>query len=109
MLADLVLLGLATWRLTKLVQDERGPFAVLERIREALGIGHDADGQPFFWPDTELGRLLSCHWCGSVWAAIGLVGLYLLVPKAGIVLALPLALSALSIGWEEVVNGKGER
>ena len=106
MLADLVLLGLATWRLTKLVQDERGPFAILARIRALFGIGHDEEGQPLSWPDTELGRLASCHWCGSIWAAVGLVGLYLLVPKVGIILALPLALSALSIGWEEVVNGK---
>ncbi len=106
--ADLLLLGLATWRLTSLLQDERGPYAILARFRERFGVEHDEEGEPVSWPDTEPGRLLRCPLCGSVWVGAGLVGLYAWQPYLGVLLALPFALSAIAVGLEVVIDGKSE-
>ncbi len=101
---ELTLLALATWRLTHLLLFERGPLAVLARGRSLLGVQHEANGEPYAWPETEFGRLLSCHWCSSVWVGLGLAGLYLLAPPVALVVALPLALSAVVIVVEEVMD-----
>lgn len=105
-LVDLIILALATWRLVLLVQQERGPFAGFTRLRERLGVAHDEDGAPISWPDTELGRLIRCCWCGSVWVGIGLAGVYMAWPMAATVLALPFALSAGALIVEVIVDGK---
>jgi hypothetical protein len=106
-LTEVVILCLACWRLSHLVQYERGPLAVFARIRHLAAVHHDADGEPLSWPDTELGRLVCCLWCGSVWVGAGLVGLYLYAPNVAIILSLPLALSAAAIVIQEVTDGKG--
>jgi hypothetical protein len=93
----LTILALATWRITSIVQGERGPWAICERIRERMGIEHDEDGHPISYPDTELGRLTSCPLCGSVWVGAGLAGVHLAWPLALEVVCLPFALSALAI------------
>ena len=96
-LVMLLILALATWRITSILQGERGPWAVFERIRERMGIEHDEDGHPTSYPDTELGRLTSCPLCGSVWIGACLAGVYFASPVAGLLLALPFTLSALAI------------
>ena len=96
-LVDVVVLGLAAWRIGSLVHYERGPYRAFQRLRERLGIAHNGDGEPIAWPDTESGRLLACLDCGSVWVGAGLVGLYLWSPGVAILLALPFALSAIAI------------
>jgi hypothetical protein len=101
-LADVLVLGLATWRIVNLLQRERGPMAILTRMRAALGVSHDEAGEPVGWPDTELGLLVRCPWCLSVWVGVGLAGVYLLWPGLGVALALPFALSAMALavgGW----------
>lgn len=91
---DFVILALATWRIGSLLGYERGPYGILQRMRERLGIAHDEDGEPCAWPDTEMGQLWRCLDCLSVWVGLGLVGLYLLSPGVAVVLAAPFALSA---------------
>lgn len=99
---NILVLALAAWRLTELVQYERGPWAIFTRLRKRLGVTHDEDGKPISWPDTELGRLARCVYCGSVWTATGLVGLHILAPLLAFYLALPFALSAAAILIAEV-------
>jgi hypothetical protein len=55
----LVLGSLATFRLSHLLTKERGPFAVFERIRNALPGGR---GSAKEW--------LSCIWCFSLTASV---------------------------------------
>ena len=104
-LVELVVLALATWRLGRLVQFERGPGAIFIRLRELAGVEHDEDGKPTSYPDTELGILARCLDCGSVWIGVGLAGLYLLAPGPALVVALPLALSGAAVGLEVMVDG----
>ncbi len=107
-LVELVVLGLACWRLASLAQFERGPFAVFTRLRGRFGVEHDEDGLPVSWPDGEVGRMARCIRCGSVWVGVGLAGLYLWWPVAATLLALPFALSAVAIALEVIFDGTGE-
>ena len=106
-LVELVVLCLACWRLTHMVQYERGPLGVFARVRSLVSIGHDADGEAIAWPDTEIGHLARCLWCGSVWVGMGLVGLYYWRPDIALAASLPFALSAAAIAIQGVTDGKG--
>lgn len=52
---------LATWRISRLVAKEDGPFDVVLRARARAGT-------------SVLGRLMDCPYCVSVWAALPLAG-----------------------------------
>lgn len=80
----LVLLGLATWRLSSLLVHERGPFDVFGRIRHATGA--DRVGEM-----GEIQELFSCVWCMSIW-----VGLFLYVVRIPLLLYV-LAASTIAI------------
>ena len=54
--ARFVLASLATWRVTHLLAEEDGPADVVVRLRAELGTG-------------QLGRLMDCFYCMSVWVA----------------------------------------
>ncbi|MBI1173270.1 DUF1360 domain-containing protein [bacterium] len=47
---------LATWRLCHLIAHEDGPFGAIARLRRAAGAG-------------ELGHLMDCPYCLSLWIA----------------------------------------
>ena len=97
---DFLILSLATWRIASLLIAERGAFDVFVKLRKAVGIGHDAEGQPNLYPDTMLADLFSCVRCMSVWVGIVLTLVYVFVPSMlWLWLCLPLALSAAAIGF----------
>ena len=49
--------ALATWRVTHLLANEDGPADAIVRIREKLG-------------ESQLGALMDCFHCTSMWVAI---------------------------------------
>jgi hypothetical protein len=49
--------ALATWRLTHLLANEDGPADAIARLRERLGT-------------SELGQLMDCFHCASIWVAM---------------------------------------
>jgi len=51
------LAALATWRVTHLLVHEDGPAETIARLREHLG-------------DSQLGALMDCFYCTSMWVAI---------------------------------------
>ena len=51
------LAALATWRVTHLLVNEDGPADVIVRVREKLG-------------DSQLGALMDCFQCASMWVAL---------------------------------------
>lgn len=82
---------LSTWRLTKAITEEEGPFRLFLKIRASL----PTDGKRGW-----LGRGINCHWCVSFWIGL-LIGLALTTPVIyGSFYGL--AFSTLSITFDEV-------
>jgi len=107
-IVEFAVLGLAAWRITRLVLYERGPAGLFTWFRSKIGVEHNDEGEPTTYPDSELGRLVACLDCGSVWAGLGLVGLYLLSPWVATLVALPFALSAAAIVIGRWIDGKSQ-
>ena len=96
----LLVMALATWRISCLFFYDNGPWDVFERLRYRVGVYKEP--QPFW------GKQFSCLWCMSLWAGLvcGIAG-FLWWP-----ILLPFALSGaamlLSYGgriiWKEMVE-----
>ncbi|WP_210650154.1 DUF1360 domain-containing protein [Nocardioides sp. SYSU D00065] len=78
--------GLATYRLVKLVRDDR----ITEPVRDAV---EERNGPP---EKSKLTYLLSCPWCLSIYAGAALTLARRRWPVATSLVARPLALSALT-------------
>lgn len=76
---ELIMLGLAVWRLTSLLKDEAGPWNVFGKLRSLLRTENE---ESFF------GKLFGCHFCLSMWSAAITYGLYVTCPVIPIILAL---------------------
>lgn len=102
---DLLVLALATWRLSSLLADEPGPWDIFETIRDKLGIVYldgsltgEREGK------NELARTVLCTWCNSLYmSGLGWVALYALLGPVAIWIALPFALSAAAIYVERFI------
>lgn len=94
------LIALAVWRLGHLLARERGPYAILTRWRESIGIQHE-DDEPSSW-SGELAEWLMCAYCRGILLAIMLTVTWFLVPW--LVWALAAAALALMVGkfWQEM-------
>lgn len=64
-----LIIALATWRLTRMLVDDDGPWHIFTRLRESVGIEHDDDGFHSKVPDTSIAQLFDCPFCMSVWTA----------------------------------------
>lgn len=65
-LLPLVEWGLATWRLSRMLVKEQGPYHIFERLRRATGIEYES-GDVLSYPDWNP---LHCVYCTSVWVAL---------------------------------------
>lgn len=93
----LLILSLATWRLSSLIVNEKGPFGVFLSARKLAGIIHDEDGKPLQVPERFFAELVSCIWCTSVWIGMFWAAFYFLSPTLAVAIALPFCLSAMAI------------
>ena len=84
----IVLIALATWRVTSMLVQEDGPFTIFRRVRRLWGIQHDDTGCIFNVPDNNMAKLFSCQWCMSVWIGPALYGLWFIAPVAILLLAI---------------------
>jgi hypothetical protein len=91
-MTELVTLVLATWRLSSLLAQEAGPFDAFARLRLAVGVWYDDDGEPH--GRSVLAQGITCVWCNSVWVGVVLALAWRFAPVAAFWVALPLALSA---------------
>lgn len=94
---DLLIYGLATWRLASLFVQEDGPFDVFVKLRELAGIEHDENKEPYIIPDNFFAGILSCVWCCSMWAALLWGVIYLLFPVWSLKIAMVFAFSTIAI------------
>lgn len=84
-ITSLTLISLATFRLSYMLVNEAGPFNVFGYLRawsRETVVTVDADGTPHTvtQPRNELGRLLECPYCASVWCAIWFTLLWTVTP-----------------------------
>lgn len=89
-----MIVALAVWRITHMVNEEDGPFDVIVKLRMKLGTEYD-------WENNEVGTTwistgVLCHMCVSFW--VGLLGALVLVNPANVLtfFVVGLALSAMS-------------
>jgi len=101
---ELLILILATWRLSSLLVSEAGPGDVFARLRHWAGVRYDDVGQPY--GINLLARGLVCVWCVSVWIGAGWAVLHYFQPQIAFWLALPLALSAGAIIVNRVIEAQ---
>lgn len=94
---DVLIFGLATWRISSLLVREDGPLYVFWYIRKLSGIQHDENGEVFMIPSNFLAQVLSCVWCASLWVALGWIVFFLVLPDWALIIATMLSFSTLSI------------
>lgn len=89
---------LAVWRLTNIIQREE----IAAPIRRSVGIIEPDGEDPDHWifPDSFLGKVFYCFWCGSVWVSLFVTLLLLVFPP----LILPFALSAGAIAFKQYLE-----
>lgn len=92
--AELIVTGLATWRISYMLVNERGPFDILTELRSQFGVRHDYEGRPISWPDNSL---FECVWCLSVWVGCATA----VLPKK---LSVPFALSGVAVILEKYLG-----
>jgi len=97
----LLILSLATWRLSSLLANEDGPFDMFQRFRYVIGVRVDPIGQVYYLNTFAKG--VACIWCNSIWVGIMLtLGIYV-APYATIWSILPLMLSAVVAFYQRIV------
>ena len=99
MIAEILVLGFATWRLSAMLSYERGPFGIFFWFRRLLKF-EQYDNEEIA-PDTFFGNLFACVWCLSFWIAIGMWVAYRAWPET-LIVAAPFALSAVAIMVERI-------
>jgi len=99
----IIVLSLATWRISRMLIKEEGPSKIFERIREEhCGVYWLPDGS--LMTNSSFCFGLMCSDCNSVWVGVMFSFLYLLNKKLAYILALPFCLSALSIVVRKVMR-----
>lgn len=94
---NLIIFGLATWRVASLLVREDGPMYLFQYIRKMAGIQHDGDGVPYMIPSNFFAQVLSCVWCASLWVGAWFYGMWFLFPESTTIIATALALSTMAI------------
>jgi len=104
---DILILALATWRLSHLLALEDGPWHILTRVRKLAGERLTEAGVPY--AATHLAEGVTCLWCNSMWFGCVFAILFATCGRIALVIALPFALSAAAIvidsGIEAILRG----
>lgn len=88
---DIVILALATWRMSSLLANENGPGDSIERFRLCLGVEYNEESERV--ATTGIASEVLCQWCNSLWIGLAWTLFYRLSPEAAFFCALPFALS----------------
>jgi len=96
-LAEFLILAFATWRITNLLVDDNevGPYQILPWLRDKLGVYYDEKNRKL--GRNELGNMLLCPWCTSIWVGAIIALGYIVFPQLTLALTLLFALSGMSL------------
>lgn len=87
-LSEFLVVSLAVFSITYLLRYFDGPFALLRRFREFVGIKYvpelDSDGNTVdtveeILQERPIARLVGCHWCMTTWVALIMFVSYIVV------------------------------
>ncbi len=81
-LLDVLMIGVAAWRVSVFVTSGAGPWDTMIRVRELLGVTHTTEGEIESRPVAGIGYMVTCVWCFSFWAVAFLGGMYIFTPHA---------------------------
>jgi hypothetical protein len=103
-LAELLILAFATWRITNLLVDdnETGPYQVLPWLRDNLGVYYDEKNRKL--GRNELGNMLLCPWCTSIWVGAIIALGYIFLPQLTLALTLLFALSGMALTIRAILH-----
>nr|WP_230126886.1 DUF1360 domain-containing protein [Bacillus sp. CECT 9360] len=110
-LTMIILLGLAAFRLTRLiVYDRITEFIRRPFFKEIEETEEDGTVEIYFTPKEEgvkgwIGELLSCHWCTGIWVSMLLGGLYLYQTPFSDYVIIVLAIAAIGSIIETIISG----
>lgn len=85
---DFIILILASFRITHLIVFDkitsffRKPFLSITYEEDASGVIEESTQIKGTGIRYFIGSLLSCYWCVGVWVALGVVGVYFIVPSS---------------------------
>jgi hypothetical protein len=79
-----IILTLATYRITRFAVKD----VIFSKIRDKIWKKWDP-------ATTKIGYLFTCYWCFSIWAAMLVVGAFILAPTVTIVVSLVLSISSI--------------
>jgi len=106
--SDLLIIGLAVWRVSSLIVHEEGPWAVFRRLRYWVGerpeITMNRGGDRQDSCTNHFCRGYICVACNSMWLGAIAVVLYMFLPSLTLLFCLPFAFSALAVVIETVVD-----
>lgn len=80
---DVLIIGLASWRLASLLVNEEGPGLIFMRLRSRVGVREGPGEQS----SGFLPLVFSCMWCMSVWTTLLAAGIWYLEPVAVMIVA----------------------
>ncbi len=103
-----LVVAMAVARLSVMLVDEDGPYAILEKWRRFLGIRYNQMSERYVEPASglrhELASLFLCSWCLSIWLGTLATLFLLLSPTIVFWLSLPLALSFVAVVFKEKLS-----
>lgn len=103
-IANLLIYGLAVWRISSLLVNEGGPRNIFWHIRSKLGHMHDPGMNYIGHKEGFLSDIFACVWCMSLWVAIAVSFCRFYFSAPTFYVCLTLALSAVAIVVERVVR-----
>ncbi len=98
---EFLIIALGIWRLSSLLADEDGPFAIFERLRHIIGVRYDERSRRY--GTNELAKMVMCLWCNSIWLGIVATALYYWQPSLTLLICFPFAISAFAIIITELI------
>lgn len=113
----LLILALATWRLSSLLVDEDGLFSMFEKLRTWVGVrytkGETGELEQVVPDDLSAIRRtvagwLTCRWCCSLWVGAILTVAYIVWGNV-VYIALPWSISAFAIIIDALIGRRYRR
>jgi hypothetical protein len=102
----ILILILATWRISSLLATEPGPWDVFGKLRTLVGVRYDG-GSPY--GTNVVGKAIVCVWCNSLYIGAAWALFWWLAPTAATLAAMPFALSAGAVIVNEIVEWLEQR